>query len=84
MSTCYTGTNLPLELETEPCNGEYTLTNCIVNSAAIPYLNLPANSQLNTIISNLILAMQYKDEQIAILTAQIVALDNRITELETP
>lgn len=84
MNTCYTGTNLPLEFETEPCGGEYTLTNCIVNPTVLPYLNLSEGSTLNIIISNLILSMQYKDELISILTAQVAALDNRVIDLETP
>lgn len=84
MSTCYTGTNLPLELEIEPCKGEYTLTNCIVNQTAIPYLSLPANSPLNTIINNLILSIQYKDELISQLATQLADLDTRVIELETP
>lgn len=67
---CYTGTTVP-EPITEPCNGDYTSDQCIIHPIAIPYLDLPANSSLYTIVNTFILALQRKDEQIAELEALI-------------
>lgn len=69
-TTCYTGTAVPHQIA-EECNGEYTSDACIIHTAAIPYLNLPANSPLQTIINSFIAALQYKDEQIETLQNQI-------------
>ena len=75
MNNCYTGTNVP-ELQTEQCNGNYVSDNCITHPQSITYLSLPENSSVNTIVSNLILALQYKDEQISALSARITILEN--------
>ena len=72
---CNEGTNIP-ELLEEECNGIYTSTNCIIYSAAISYLNLPPNSSLTTIILNLVLANQAKDELIAGLNDRLTILEN--------
>jgi hypothetical protein len=76
MPNCYTGTDVPT-LQEEECGGVYTSDACIVHAAAITYLNLPANSSVNTIVNALVLALMYKEEQ-------ITALSDRITILETP
>ncbi len=73
---CQTGTSVPT-LTQETCNGEYKSTQCIIHPTAISYLNLPINSSQQAINNALILALQYKDEQIAQLT-------ERIETLETP
>ena len=69
-NNCFIGVT-PIELETEPCNGEYTSTSCIFHPSVLTYLNLPANSSMTDIITNLILALQYKDEQLQNLQTQI-------------
>lgn len=71
---CQTGTSVP-SLSQESCNGVYTSTQCIINPTAISYLNLPINSSQQTINNALILALQYKDEQIAQLTEKIETLE---------
>lgn len=74
MPLCNTNqTDIP-ELPTEPCNGEYYDTQCVIHQSALAYLNLPANSSMSTIITHLILALQHKDEQIANLQSQIDGL----------
>jgi len=72
---CQTGTEVP-ELITESCNGVYTSTQCIIHPTAISYLNLPINSSQQAINNALILALQYKDEQISQLTERIEILEN--------
>jgi len=74
---CYTGVNIPNQT-TEPCGGIYTSTECIIQESAIPYLGLPANSSVKNIISNLVLALLYKDEQIANLTTIIESLQEQL------
>jgi len=69
-NNCFIGVT-PIELESEPCNGEYTSTSCIINPNILTYLNLPANSSMTDIVTNLILALQYKDEQLQNLQTQI-------------
>jgi len=69
-NNCYSGISAQDKVE-EPCNGEYTSDVCIIHPQAIPYLDLPVNSSLNTIISTFVLALQRKDEQIAELQALI-------------
>ena len=72
---CQTGTSVPI-LTQESCKGEYTSTQCIINQTAIIYLNLPINSSQQAINNALILALQYKDEQIAQLIERIEILEN--------
>lgn len=72
---CNNGTSVPT-LTQESCNGVYTPTQCIVNIPALSYLNLPANSSQQVINNALILALQYKDEQIAQLIERIETLEN--------
>lgn len=76
-TTCYTGTNIP-PLENEICNGCYTSSKCIIHAAALTYLNLPANSSLETIITNLLLAHVNKDSLISSLEARVTALENEV------
>lgn len=74
MPVCNTNqTNIP-DLPSEPCNGDYTDSQCVVHESALTYLNLPANSSLSTIITAFITALQFKDEQISNLQDQIDAL----------
>ena len=73
---CNNGIDIP-SLSTESCNGDYTSTQCIVHPTALSYLNLPANSSQQVINNTLILALQYKDEQIAQLTERIETLENQ-------
>lgn len=74
---CFTGVNIPNQT-TEPCGGIYTSTECIIQESAIPYLNLPTNSSVKNIISNLVLALLYKDEQIANQTTIIESLQEQV------
>ena len=76
-TNCYQGTNTP-PLSSEPCNGCYTSSKCIIHSAALIYLNLPANSSLETIITNLLLAHVNKDNLISNLEARVTALENEV------
>jgi hypothetical protein len=69
-TNCYIGTSVPT-LESEPCDGKYTNTQCIIHSGIISYLELPANSTLDQILTNIVLSLQAKDEQIANLQEQI-------------
>jgi len=71
---CNNGTSVP-ELITESCNGEYKSTQCIIHPTAISYLNLPINSSQQSINNAFILALQYKDEQIAQLIEKIETLE---------
>lgn len=74
MSTnCYEGIEVPTLIE-EPCGGIYTLDSCIVHADAIPYLNLPANSKIKTVVEKIIISLQAKDDLIAELEAQISEL----------
>ena len=72
---CNNGTSVPT-LTQESCNGVYTSTQCIIHPTAISYLNLPINSSQQAINNALILALQYKDEQIAQLIERIETLEN--------
>lgn len=77
MSTkCNLGVDVPETLLDEPCNGEYTSSACIVNPTALSYLNLPINTPVNVVFNNILLAFQYKDEQIAELITRIETLEN--------
>ena len=75
MSTCNNGIDIPILL-TEECDGVYTSDQCIRHADAISYLSLPADSSLAVIVTNLVLALMYKDEQIAELTTRIEILEN--------
>ena len=76
MSTCYQGITTPNTLPTKPCNGCYTNDVCVIHAPAIPYLNLPVNSSVGDIITNLVLANVAKDQLIADLAARITILEN--------
>ena len=70
MDNCYNGTTVP-ELEEENCGGLYQDDKCVIHEIAIPYLNLPSNSSIYTIINAFILNQMHQDELIANLTNQI-------------
>ncbi len=72
---CQDNTDLP-EFASEECDGVYTQSMCIIHPTALPYLNLPVNSSVFTIINTFILALEYKDEVISALEARIEALEN--------
>jgi hypothetical protein len=73
---CNTGVT-PIELEECNCpKGIYYSTECITNPNIITYLSLPANSSMTEIITALVLALQYKDEQLNNLQTQINNLTN--------
>ena len=69
-TNCYTGTTIP-PLESEPCDGNYTSTQCVTHSGIITYLGLGANTTLDEILTKIILSLQSKDSQIQELQAQI-------------
>tara|TARA_R110000782_G_scaffold181647_1_gene271942 strand:- start:257 stop:520 length:264 start_codon:yes stop_codon:yes gene_type:complete len=77
---CNNGISIPT-LGVEECGGDYTNTNCVINPNIITYLNLPANSTMTEIVTALVLALQYKDEQINILQTQINNLQPQINNL---
>jgi hypothetical protein len=65
------------ELESEPCNGEYFSTQCVIHAPALSSLNLPANSPQSDINTAFLLVLTNLNEQIA-------ALQERVTTLENP
>ena len=69
-NNCYTGTNVPPILETEPCEGIYKDDTCVIHESAIPYLKLPANSSVKNIINNLVLALVPKYKVYTALLSQ--------------
>jgi hypothetical protein len=77
---CNDGVTIP-QLISEECNGIYKNDICVKHPGAITALNLPANSSLNTIVNALVLAIQYKEEQIQDLQDQINAQSVLITNL---
>lgn len=57
MTTC-SQTNVPvLNQSSEPCDGTYTPTTCIVNTTALTALGVPANSLLSDILTALVAAL---------------------------
>jgi hypothetical protein len=69
MATCKQ-TNIPeLDLEADPCGGERTSTDCVVQAAAITALNLPTNSTQTQINSAIVVSLSS-------LAARITALEN--------
>lgn len=70
MDNCYEGTNVP-NLIDEPCKGKYTSDNCIVHPESVTYLSIAPNTSINEILKKVVLALQYKDQQIANLQSQI-------------
>ena len=70
--TCQNGTDIPT-LQTEPCSGEYTSTNCVIIPEALSYLELQANATVTQVFNALVLALQHKDQQIQELQDQIGA-----------
>jgi len=74
MSAC-SQTNTPvLNTTTDPCNGVHTSTACIFKEDAITYLNVTANSNLDTILQNIVLALQASNARITELEDQVEQL----------
>lgn len=48
METCYSGIAIPTP-ESEPCNGDYKSTDCVLSPDALTYLGLPANTSQSDI-----------------------------------
>ena len=72
---CNTKVTIP-ELLVEPCNGKYTSSDCVFTAKKIPYLAVNANAPITEVFSTLILALQYKDQQIENLQQQINDITN--------
>ena len=78
---CKTGISIP-QLIGAPCpQGLFTDDKCVVHSESLVALNLPVNSSLNTIVTALALAIQYKETQIQDLQDQINTQNILITNL---
>lgn len=74
MSGC-SQTNTPvLNPTTDPCNGTHTSTACIFKAEAITYLNTTANSNLDTILQNIVAALQASNARITLLEDQVEQL----------
>lgn len=58
------------------CNGVFTSTECALTPTAYPYLQISINQSQDLINKNLILNLQFKDQQIADLLTRIEALEN--------
>lgn len=81
MAECIQGITIPPLLQ-DNCNGETKSTDCIIHSNAITYLGLPANSNLTTIISTLLLSLKDARDRVIALEARIEDHETRITNLE--
>ena len=69
-NNCYTGVEVP-NLITEPCEGCYSSDLCTIHENSIPYLELPVNSSVKSIIDKMVLALKQKDIQILELSESI-------------
>jgi len=79
MGTC-SQTNIPvLNPTTEPCNGVYTPTTCIVHTTALTQLGIPANSTLSEILVAIVTALNSQNTLINNLTTQV---ENQQTDIE--
>lgn len=63
MENCYNGISIPTPV-TEPCNGEYKSTDCILAPNALTYLGLPASSSQSEINAAIQASLMTKDELI--------------------
>lgn len=59
-----------------PCNGDFISTECLLTPTALTYLQVLVNGSQDLINKNLILNLQFKDQQIAELLERIEALEN--------
>jgi len=80
---CITNVEIPTPL-TEPCNGDYISSSCIVIPEANVTLDLSIGASQTEVNAALTAALIYKEQQIVALQALIDALDARILILETP
>ena len=78
---CNKGIDIPILDEALCPNGIYHSDKCITHTESLIALNLPANSSINTIVTALVLAIQYKETQIQDLQDQINAHSILITNL---
>jgi hypothetical protein len=60
----------------DPCKGEHVSTACVYKEGAIPYLTTDANASLDTILQDIVLALQASNARIGILEAQIADLQS--------
>ena len=75
-NSCLTTTYTPTNDDAIPCSNGLYSTQCIINAAAITYLNLPVNSTQLQINTALVTALIAKDLLIAELDTRISALEN--------
>jgi len=68
-------TYIPTDESIPTCPDGLVSTECMVNPTAIVYLGLSANATQKEINDKLILALIYKDQQIANLEERITALE---------
>lgn len=71
MGTC-SQTNIPvLNPTTEPCDGTYTPTDCVIHTTALTVLGIPANSTLSEILVAMVAALNSQNNLIGTLTTQV-------------
>ena len=66
---CFSTNITTIPIVPDECNGDIKSTNCVVNVAPLPYINLPANSKQSLINETLVLALQSA-------ITRIIALEN--------
>jgi|LakMenEpi03Aug12_release.lakeMendotaPanAssembly.Ray.scaffolds.fasta_scaffold3019638_1 hypothetical protein len=65
-------TNTPvLNTQTEPCDGVYTPTTCIVHTTALTALGIPVNSSLSDILIAIVASLNSQNILINNLTTQV-------------
>lgn len=72
---CQEGVSIPNILPSEPCEGIYTSSNCIIFPTAIVSLDLPENSLLSAVINALVSVNIANRALIDSLTARVEALE---------
>lgn len=72
MATCNNGITIPTPLPTDLCQGETKSTDCVIYSDAITYLDLPPDSNVTTIVDNLLLSLVDARNRIEDLESNVI------------
>lgn len=81
MGTC-SQTEIPvLNPGADPCNGEYTSTNCIIHTTALTALGIPINSPLSNILVAIVAALNNQNTIVNNLTEQLDTQQTLIEDL---
>lgn len=64
------------------CNGESKLTECVIHSSAITYLQLPVNSNLTVVLAAYLASLIDARTRITALENTVQDFETRITALE--